>query len=107
MPHKKKKTKTPTLDTGFPSKKAAEALGYIAGTIERLSDGAVLTLNSDHETYSFSKEFTKGGLSPKYTYERLMEDSRAKGAFVVRGWIKNFNAENFVKFLNKEEKNPE
>lgn len=93
---KKKKTK---IDTGFNSKEEAAQLGYTAAVIERISDKEILTLNPDLETYSFSETLSKDGDKYKYSYERLMEDHRAKGKFRVLTWVKNFNAEKFTLFV--------
>lgn len=83
------------INTGFDTKEEAAELGYTAATIERLSDGSVLTLNSDLTTYSYPNSRNK------YTYERLMEDDRCRGDFQVLSWVKNLNVEKFLKFLNK------
>lgn len=46
--------------------------------IERIEDGELLKLNEDG-TYSFINSIMAAPY--KYTYERLMEDKRAKGYF--------------------------
>ncbi|SRR5258706_4942738 len=103
MPKKKKlKVNNIKLDTGFESKEQAAQLGYIATRIERISDGRVLTLNSDLQTYSFNDLATDQLSANKFTYERLMNDYRCIGQFKVISWVKDFNAEKFLKFLNKE-----
>jgi hypothetical protein len=76
---------------GFKSKEEAAQHGYTAVVIERISDGAQLTLNSDSETYSFSEELVKDLTKYTYTYERLMDDPRAKGKFKVLSWVKDLN----------------
>lgn len=98
---KKTKTHSIKLDTGFESKKQAADLGYIAACIERIKDGRVLMLNSDLETYSFKDELASQLCPYKYTYDRLMDDYRCKGEFKVLSWVKDVNAEKFIKFLNK------
>lgn len=99
---KKKKSK-PELkyDTGFESKDQAGELGYVAACIERISDGRLLFLNSDLETYSFKDNRIENYVPHKYTYDSLLNDSRCIGAFKVISWVKDFNAEKFIKFLNK------
>lgn len=85
------KTKNNSNAEGFKSKEEAASLGYTAAVIERISDGAQLTLNSDGETYSFSDDVVKGMAKYEYTYERLMDDHRAKGKFKVLSWVKDIN----------------
>lgn len=82
---------------GFESKEQAAKLGYTAVSIERIHDGKILSLNSDFETYSFTDK--PDGY--KYTYERLMDDHRAKGKFKVLGWAKNLTPETYMKIFNK------
>lgn len=97
---KKNKAKL-ELNTGFKSKKEAADLGYIPACIERLSDGQLFLLNSDLETYSIKDERIENYVPHKYTYDRLMDDYRCKGKFKVVSWVRDFNAEKFIKFLNK------
>jgi hypothetical protein len=104
MAIKKKIKPVVKLDTGFETKEQAAALGYIAATIERVKDHQLLTLNSDLVTYSFmsgTPPNLDGHSKNKYTYERLMNDHRCTGHFRVLAWVKDFNAEKFIKFLKK------
>lgn len=82
-------------NNGFSSKEEAAAHGYTAVIIERISDGVQLSLNSDNETYSFSDDYVPGANKQQYTYERLMEDFRARGKFRVLSWIKDLNPDKF------------
>lgn len=102
MSIKKTKVKKLKLDTGFASKEEAAKFGYIAACIERVSDGRMLLLNPDGETYSFSEKRSKEAMAYKYTYERLMDDHRCIGAFKVLSWVKDINVEKFMQFLNKK-----
>lgn len=89
------------ITTGFQTKAEADEHGYTAVCIERLSDGAMLSLNSDLTTYSFSPEVVKGSSNYQYTFERLMEDHRAKGKFKVISLVKNLNLDKYAKFFEK------
>jgi hypothetical protein len=104
MAIKKKIKPVVKIDGGFETKEQAAALGYIAATIERVKDHQLLTLNSDLVTYSFAfgtSPNLDGHSNNKYTYERLMDDHRCTGHFRVLAWVKDFNAEKFIKILKK------
>jgi len=98
------KTKKIKLDTGFESKEQAAKLGYVAACIERVSDGRILILNPDAETYSFNDDKMRDLTPYKYSYDRLMNDHRCIGHFKVISWVKDINVEKFMKFLNKKSK---
>lgn len=86
---------------GFESKEQAAKFGYTAVSIERIHDGRILSLNSDFETYSFADKPEDEKEIYKYSYERLMDDHRAKGKFRVLGWAKNLTRETYMKIYNK------
>lgn len=69
--------------------------GYIPYSIERISDGSILYLNEDNQTYSL--EDGKNGC--KWTWGRLFMDSRCTGEFKVIGWVKLSNIESMHKFM--------
>lgn len=78
-------------------------IGYIPFSIERLSDGKILQLNSDNRTYSFTHTIS---LNPtKYSWGRLFRDSRCIDAFKELGWVKIENLETMHKFIKDKNEN--
>ena len=88
------------LNTGFSSLEESITFGYIPHTIERLSDGELLTLNKDEETYSFESAKKRGGVYHKYDFISLMYwgGKNNTDKFKVIGWI---NFENLKKKIIK------
>lgn len=88
------------LNTGFSSLEESITFGYIPHTIERLSDGEILTLNKDEETYSFESSKKRGGIYHKYDFISLMywDGKNNTDKFKVVGWI---NFENLKKKVIK------
>jgi len=72
-------------------------IGYVPFTIERISDGELLHLNSNNRTYSFKDCKT----DVDYTWARLFLDPRAKGSFRALGWAKVENLESIHRAFKK------
>ena len=96
-------TKKKKIDTGFNSKEQAANLGYTAVTIQRIFDGRILHLNANLQTYSFADKLDESNTPYEYTYERLMDDLRARGKFKVISWAKNVNPETYQKIFNQND----
>ena len=60
--------------------------------IIRLDDGGEFLLNEATHTYELWMPGMKGHLHNQYTYERLMEDPRSKGAFKVADGTEDIRA---------------
>jgi len=60
--------------------------------IIRLDDGGEFLLNEATQTYELWMPGMKGHLHNQYTYERLMEDPRSKGAFKVADGTEDIRA---------------
>lgn len=60
--------------------------------IIRLDDGGEFLLNEVTQTYELWMPGMEGHLHNQYTYERLMEDPRSKGAFKVADGTEDIRA---------------
>lgn len=60
---------------------------HIPFTIERISDGRLLYLNDDYDTYSFKNKNYHLSQYSRWTYGRLFGDDRVdEGTFTVKAW---------------------
>ncbi|MEK6828544.1 MAG: hypothetical protein AABY15_00225 [Nanoarchaeota archaeon] len=74
-------------------------MGYVPFTIERISDGKILQLNTNNESYSFTHSIS---LNPsEYSWGRLFRDNRCTDAFRPLGWVKIDNLETMHKAFKK------